>query len=28
VAGEVARLHGLGIEGFRYHQDDTKIDNP
>jgi fructoselysine-6-P-deglycase FrlB-like protein len=28
VAGEVARLRGLGIEGFRYHQDDTKIDNP
>jgi fructoselysine-6-P-deglycase FrlB-like protein len=26
VAGELARLRGLGIDGFRYHQDDTKID--
>ena len=26
VIGELARLRGLGIEGFRYHQDDTKID--
>ncbi|MGA2528461.1 MAG: hypothetical protein ABSG36_04775 [Acidimicrobiales bacterium] len=26
VVGELARLRGLGIDGFRYHQDDTKID--
>ncbi len=26
VAGELARLRGLGIDGFRHHQDDTKID--
>ena len=26
VVGELARLRGLGIKGFRYHQDDTKID--
>jgi fructoselysine-6-P-deglycase FrlB-like protein len=27
VVGELARLRGLGIDGFRYHQDDTKIDS-
>lgn len=26
LMGEAARLRGLGIDGFRYHQDDTKID--
>jgi glucosamine--fructose-6-phosphate aminotransferase (isomerizing) len=26
VVGELARIRGLGIDGFRYHQDDTKID--
>ncbi|MCW2887479.1 MAG: sugar isomerase [Streptosporangiaceae bacterium] len=26
IAGELARLRGLGIDGFLYHQDDTKID--
>ena len=26
VVGDLARLRGLGIDGFRYHQDDTKID--
>jgi fructoselysine-6-P-deglycase FrlB-like protein len=26
VAGELARLRHLGIDGFLYHQDDTKID--
>jgi glucosamine--fructose-6-phosphate aminotransferase (isomerizing) len=25
IAGDVARLLGLGIDGFLYHQDDTKI---
>jgi hypothetical protein len=27
VVGELARLRGLGIDGFRYRQDDTKIDS-
>ena len=27
VVGELARLRGLGIDGFRYHQDDTKIES-
>jgi glucosamine--fructose-6-phosphate aminotransferase (isomerizing) len=26
VAGELSRSRGLGIDGFLYHQDDTKID--
>jgi glucosamine 6-phosphate synthetase-like amidotransferase/phosphosugar isomerase protein len=26
VAGELCRMRGLGIDGFLYHQDDTKID--
>jgi len=25
LAGEMARLRGLGIDGFLYHQDDTKV---
>jgi fructoselysine-6-P-deglycase FrlB-like protein len=28
IAAELARLRGLHIDGFRYHQDDTKIDAP
>lgn len=28
VAGELARLRHLGIDGFLYHQNDTKIDAP
>ena len=27
VVGELARIRGLGIDGFRYHQDDTKIES-
>jgi fructoselysine-6-P-deglycase FrlB-like protein len=26
VAGELCRMRGLGIDGFLYHQDDTKVD--
>jgi hypothetical protein len=26
IAGELARARGLGIDGFRHHQDDTKVD--
>jgi fructoselysine-6-P-deglycase FrlB-like protein len=26
AAGALARVRGLGIDGFRYHQDDTKVD--
>jgi hypothetical protein len=26
AAGALARCRGLGIDGFRYHQDDTKLD--
>jgi glucosamine--fructose-6-phosphate aminotransferase (isomerizing) len=26
IAGELSRSRGLGIDGFLYHQDDTKID--
>jgi fructoselysine-6-P-deglycase FrlB-like protein len=28
IAGESAHLRGLGIDGFLYHQDDTKIGQP
>ena len=28
VAGELARQRGLGIDGFLYHQDDTKVPDP
>lgn len=26
IAGDLARARGLGIDGFRHHQDDTKVD--
>lgn len=28
IAGELARQRGLGIDGFLYHQDDTKVPDP
>jgi fructoselysine-6-P-deglycase FrlB-like protein len=28
IAGELARQRGLGIDGFLYHQDDTKVPGP